>query len=149
MDEVAEQEFREYVAARQGALYRTALLLTGHSQDAEDLVQTALTKLAIRWTRLRGTGSPDAYVRKILYHQHVSRWRTSRNRREYVSAIPPEPDAMGDPAVESALRLSVATALRKLTAKQRAILVMRYFEDRSESEVAEILGCSIGTPKDR
>ena len=75
MDEVAEQEFREYVAARQGALYRTALLLTGHSQDAEDLVQTALTKLAIRWTRLRGTGSPDAYVRKILYHQHVSRCR--------------------------------------------------------------------------
>jgi RNA polymerase sigma-70 factor (sigma-E family) len=145
VDEVAEQEFREYVAARQGALYRTALLLTGHREDAEDLVQTALTKLAIRWTRLRGTGSPDAYIRKILYHQHVSRWRTNRNRREYVSAIPPEPDAVGDPTVESALRLSVATALRKLTAKQRAILVMRYFEDRPESEVAEILGCSIGT----
>jgi len=145
VDEAAEQEFREYVAARQGALFRTAMLLTGHRQDAEDLVQTALTKVAIRWTRLRGTGSPDAYVRRILYHQHVSRWRTSRNRRELASAVPPEPDAVVDPAVECALRVSVATALRKLTSKQRAILVLRYFEDRPEAEVAEILGCSIGT----
>jgi RNA polymerase sigma-70 factor (sigma-E family) len=145
MDEVAEREFREYVAARQGALFRTAMLLTGHREDAEDLLQTALTKLARRWTRLHRSGSPDGYVRRILYHQQVSRWRTGRTRREYATAALPESSPAADPAADVALRLAVAQALRQLTAKQRAVLVLRYYEDLPEAEVAEILGCAVGT----
>lgn len=144
MDPASEREFREYVAARQGALYRAALLLTGHRQDAEDLVQSALTKLAGRWSRVRQLDSPDAYVRKILYHQHVSRWRSTRRRSEYPAAQPPDVAARVDPATESALRLGVAQALRQLTAKQRAVLVLRYYEDLPEADVARLLGCSVG-----
>lgn len=144
MDEVAEREFREYVAARQGAMFRTALLLTGHREDAEDLLQVALTKLALRWTRLNRLGSPDGYLRKILYNQHVSRWRTRRNRREYSAVALPESAWAADPAADIALRLALAQALRQLTAKQRAVLVLRYYEDLPEAEVAEILGCTVG-----
>lgn len=145
MDEVSEREFREYVAARQGALYRVALLLTGHHEDAEDLLQTALAKLASRWASLDRSGSADGYVRRILYNQRVSHWRTGRNRREYAAASPPERVSAEDPAVDSTLRLSVAQALRRLTVRQRAVLVLRYYEDLPEAEVAEILGCAVGT----
>jgi RNA polymerase sigma-70 factor (sigma-E family) len=149
MDEVAEREFREYVAARQGALYRAALLLTGHREDAEDLVQAALTALALRWTALRRSGSPDAYVRRILYTKQVDRWRIRRNRREHATSEVPEPATAGsgtsDPAAGVAVRLAVARALRQLTAKQRAVLVLRYYEDLPEAEVAAILGCAVGT----
>ena len=144
MDAAAEREFREYVTLRQGALYRTALLLTGHREDAEDLLQAALTKLAGRWTRVYQSGSPDAYVRKILYHQHVSRWRVGRRRSEYAAAEPPN-TITADPAGDSTLRLAVWQALRQLTARQRAILVLRYYEDLPEAEVADLLGCTIGT----
>ncbi|MGK5741258.1 SigE family RNA polymerase sigma factor [Micromonospora sp. URMC 103] len=146
MDGEAEREFRDYVAARQAALFRAALLLTGHREDAEDLLQTALAKLAGRWTRLRRSDSPDAYVRKILYHQQVSVWRRMRYRREIAYAEPPErADDAGDPAVDTALRLSLAQALRGLTPKQRAVIVLRFYEDLPEAEVATILSCSVGT----
>ena len=75
MDEAAEREFRDFVAARQGALFRVALLLTGDREDAEDLLQAALAKLALHWGRLARREAADAYVRKILYHQQVSLWR--------------------------------------------------------------------------
>jgi RNA polymerase sigma-70 factor (sigma-E family) len=145
MDAAAEQEFRAYVTARQGALYRASLLLTGHREDAEDLLQLALTKLAARWVRVHRTGSPDRYVRKILYHQHVSRWRIRRRRAETIAADPPEVAAPHDQATDSVMRLAVAQALRQLTPKQRAVLVLRYFEDLPEAEVAALLGCTVGT----
>ncbi|BCJ60773.1 SigE family RNA polymerase sigma factor [Micromonospora endophytica] len=146
MDGPAEREFREYVASRQGALFRTAILLTGHRQDAEDLLQTALAKLATRWTSLRDSGSLDAYVRKMLYHQQVSFWRRLRHRRERAYAEPPEPtDQVADPAGDTALRVALAEALRRLTPRQRAVIVLRYYEDLPEAEVAAILSCSVGT----
>ncbi|GIJ09064.1 SigE family RNA polymerase sigma factor [Micromonospora andamanensis] len=146
MDRAAEREFREYVAARQGALFRTAMLLTGHRQDAEDLLQTALAKLATRWMSLRGSGSPDAYLRRILYHQQVSVWRRLRHRRERSYAEPPEPAVqVADPAADTALRLALAEALRGLTPRQRAVIVLRYYEDLPEAEIAAILSCSVGT----
>lgn len=145
MDEVAEREFREYVAARQGALYRVALLLTGHREDAEDLLQTALAKLALRWAGLHRSGSPDSYVRKILYHQQVSRWRSRKHRREHPSGVLPDLGGAGDLAGDSSLRLAMAKLLGELTPKQRAVVVLRYYEDLPESEVAEILGCTVGT----
>ncbi|PZG16988.1 SigE family RNA polymerase sigma factor [Micromonospora craterilacus] len=146
MDGAAEREFREYVAARQGALFRTAILLTGHRQDAEDLLQTALAKLATRWTSLQGSGSPDAYLRKILYHQQVSLWRRMRHRRERAYAELPEPVAqVADPAGNTELRVALAEALRGLTPRQRAVIVLRYYEDLPEAEIAAILSCSVGT----
>jgi RNA polymerase sigma-70 factor (sigma-E family) len=144
MDEAAEQEFREYVAMRQGALFRIAFLLTGQREDAEDLLQTALTKLAYRWTKLQRSGSPDAYVRKILYHERISRWRWSRNRGELLMAQPPEAGA-DDPTARSVLRLALTDALRQLTSKQRAVIVLRFYEDLPEAEIAQILGCTVGT----
>src|SRR5262245_24308947 len=105
VDEKAAAEFREYVAARQGALFRSAVLLTGHPQDAEDLVQVALTRLAERWHTIRASESPDAYVRKIMYNQQVSRWRRRGRGREYASDVLPEVSEAGDLAADSTLRL--------------------------------------------
>lgn len=144
MDEVAEREFREYVATRSGALYRSALLLTGHAQDAEDLLQTALSRLALRWTAVRRSGSPDGYVRRILYNQQVSWWRGARWRREQTTDEVPERRSTSDQAESSTRRIAVAQALRQLTAKQRAVIILRYYEDLPEAEVARILGCSVG-----
>jgi RNA polymerase sigma-70 factor (sigma-E family) len=145
VDSQAERDYREFVAARHGALYRIALLLTGHREDAEDLLQTALTKLALHWTRVARSGAADAYVRKILYHQQVSWWRGRGRRREVVTADPPDPAAIGDEAADSALRLTLAGVLGQLTARQRAVVILRYYEDRPEAEVAQILGCGVGT----
>src|SRR5690349_16265038 len=131
MDVDAEREFREYVAARQGALFRSALLLTGHRQEAEDLVQAALTKLAMHWNRLRTKGSVDAYVRKIMYHQQVSWWRRRSRRPEQLTAELPETVS---PTQDPVLRMSLDRALRRLTAKQRAVVVLRYYEDLPEAE---------------
>ncbi|GAB4051314.1 SigE family RNA polymerase sigma factor [Catellatospora paridis] len=145
MDELAEREFREYVALRQGALYRLAYLLTGHHQDAEDLIQVALTKLALHWPRVHRSGSPDAYVRKILYRQHISIWRGSRNRREHVMGLLPEMTAVEDPSSETVLKLALSRVLGELTRRQRAVVVLRYYEDLPEAEVAALMGTSVGT----
>ncbi|HEX6870476.1 MAG TPA: SigE family RNA polymerase sigma factor [Micromonosporaceae bacterium] len=145
MDARAEREFREYVSARQAALYRVAYLLTGHRQDAEDLLQTALAKLALHWTNVASAGCTDAYVRKILYHQQVSWWRSRRHRSELATADPPENSGVGDLAGDSSLRLTLEQMLARLTKRQRAVLILRYYEDLAEADVAEILGCGVGT----
>jgi RNA polymerase sigma-70 factor (sigma-E family) len=145
LDQLAEREYREFVASRHTALFRVAMLLTGHRQDAEDLLQTALTKLALHWTRVARAAAADAYVRKILYHQQVSRWRSRRYRREHVTAEPPDRGAVGDLAHDSALRVTLATVLGQLTRRQRAVIVLRYYEDLPEADVAQILDCSVGT----
>lgn len=139
------EDFEEFVAARQEALLRTAYLLTGHRQDAEDLVQTALVKAVPHWSRL--TGDPEAYVRRILVHENVSRWRR-RRWREWTVAGPAE--QLGSPASpeeDVAGRIALRQALAALAPRQRAVLVLRYFEDRSEAETAELLGISVGTVK--
>jgi RNA polymerase sigma-70 factor (sigma-E family) len=144
VDEQAAQEFREYVAARQASLFRSAVLITGHRQDAEDLLQAALTKLATHWSTIRRNGSPDAYVRTTMYHQRISWWRRRRDHEFTVEAVP-EPAARGDLGADTALRLALADVLGRLTTKQRAVVVLRYYEDLPEAEVAAILGCSVGT----
>src|SRR5215470_2287760 len=114
VNDAAAQEFREYVAARQGALFRSAVLLTGHRQDAEDLVQVALTRLAGRWPAISGSGSPDAYVRKIMVHHQISRWRRRGYGRERAYGVLPDVPDGGDLAADSALRLALAKALGQL-----------------------------------
>jgi hypothetical protein len=97
------------------------VLLTGNRQDAEDLLQTALARLAARWHTIQRTGSPDAYVRRAMYHQRISWWRLRRNRREYAFAEVPEVPGDGDLAAVTALRLALASVLRQLTPKHAVI----------------------------
>ena len=138
--------FTAFVAARQHALLRTAYLVTGDRRLAEDLLQDALVKVAARWERLRD-GEPEAYARRILYRDAVSWWR--RHRREVLVdlAVPSALPAAGADDERVTSRLVLAQALARLTVKQRAVLVLRFYEDLSEVETAGLLGVSVGTVK--
>ncbi|MER5211664.1 SigE family RNA polymerase sigma factor [Streptomyces sp. NPDC002838] len=143
MDADAQESFREFVANRSSALLKTAVLLSGGDRHAgEDLLQNALIKAAGRWHRI---DEPEAYVRQILYRQQISRWRLKWPRRELSVAEPPETGADPDASSAAELRLVMRQALSRLTARQRTVLVLRYFEDLPEAEVAQLLGCSVGT----
>jgi RNA polymerase sigma-70 factor (sigma-E family) len=141
-----EASFDAFVAARTGALLRSAYLLTGDQQLAEDLVQSALARASMRWSRLVTTGDPEPYVRTVLYREHVS-WRRRHRVAEVLAADPPEPRRSASPDfVDSmAQAQTLRVALLQLPPRQRAVIVLRHFEDRSESEVAMLLGCSVGT----
>ncbi|MDQ1044496.1 SigE family RNA polymerase sigma factor [Streptomyces sp. V4I2] len=138
------ESFREFVDNRSSALLKTAVLLCGGDQHAgEDLLQTALAKAAGKWQRI---DEPEAYVRRILYRQQVSRWRLKWRRREVSVAEPPEAGAGSvDAAAAAELRVVMREALARLTARQRTVLVLRYFEDLPEADVARLLGCTVGT----
>lgn len=138
-----EASFTAWAMARQHALMRTAYLLTGDWQRAEDLLQDALTKVALRWSKLE-SGQPEAYARTILTRDNISWWR--RRGREVVVEAPPESSAAND-MVASERRLLVTEALSHLTAKQRSIVVLRFYEDLSVPQTAQTLGISEGTVK--
>src|SRR2546430_14440898 len=142
MDAAAEQEFTQFVADRTQALLRTAHALTGNQQAAEDLVQNALAKAMLRWRQIQD--HPEAYVRRILYHDHISGWRWRRRRPETAMAQLPDP-RVEDGTDETHTRMLVRAAVLRLPPRQRAVIILRYLEDRSEREVAELLGCSEGT----
>lgn len=133
--------FEEYVAARRPALLRTAYLLTGNAHDAEDLIQTTLLKAVPHWHRIGA--APEAYLRKVLAHEATSRWRR-RRWRETSTDAPPE-DAQ--PAVDHAVREDLRRALMSLAPRQRAVIVLRYYDDLTEVETAKALGVSVGTVK--
>lgn len=142
MDVAEERRFREFVSARSQALMRLGYLLTGGDQHAaEDLLQTVLARAAQRWSRI---DEPEPYVRRAMYRQQVSWWRLAARRREIVVAD--TPDIAGTDGTHTAeLKLVLRHALARLTSRQRAVLVLRYFEDLPEAEVAQIMGCSVGT----
>ncbi len=142
MDAEAEREFREFVGARSAALFRSAYLLTGQREAAEDLLQTVLAKVARRWSRIRL--EPEPYVRRALYHEQVSRWRRRSRGQEFAGAVP-DAAAPGDHAAATDLRLALAAALGRLTPRQRAVVVLRYVEDLPERDVATVLDVSVGT----
>lgn len=135
--------FAAYVHARQRRLLRAAYLICGDEHLAHDLVQQALMKLAARWPRIKDE-NPDGYVRRILYHDAVSGWRRTGRERPY--AVPAD-RVVPDPSESVADRADLIAALRELAPRQRAVIVLRYFEDRTEAETAEILGVSVGTVK--
>ncbi|GAA3128141.1 SigE family RNA polymerase sigma factor [Streptosporangium carneum] len=135
--------FREFVLARQQALMRTAYLLTGDAHLAEDLLQSVLIKVVGQWPKLSRGGNPEAYTRKALVNQYIS-WRR-RPRPELPSADPPEHGASYDGAALD--RILLRQALAKLTPKQRAVIVLRFWADLTETQTAEALGCSVGTVK--
>src|SRR5687768_12241424 len=140
-DSTAEHRFREFVHARTPALSRTAYLLTGDAHLAEDLVQTALFKAARAWDRIHG--HPEPYVRRILYAQNVSWWRS---RRRVPETALQEYDGPA-PTADTDLRLPLEQALARLTTRQRTVLVLRYFEDLTEVQTADVLGIGAGTVK--
>ncbi|MFI5842468.1 SigE family RNA polymerase sigma factor [Catenuloplanes sp. NPDC051500] len=137
--------FREFVRAQWGPLTRTAYLLTGDRSYAEDLVQTALEKTHRKWRTVSRMEAPVAYVRKAMVNTAIS-WR----RRRSFGAVPlsvEDPAAAGDPYRQVEERQQLLAALRRLPPKMRAALVLRYFEDLTEPDIAAAMGCSVGTVK--
>jgi RNA polymerase sigma-70 factor (sigma-E family) len=149
----AAAEFDEFVAASSDPLLRTAYLMVWDAAEAEDLVQECLLAVARRWPRVRKMDHPHAYARRILVNLALDgSQRRMRHRQELVgdetatlSAMPDEPSARVLNAV--GVRAELIAALGTLPPRQRAVLVLRYFEDLSELQAAELLGCSVGTVK--
>jgi len=141
--ERAVSSFDEFVASRGSALWRSAWLLTGDNQLAEDLVQAALGKSWPAWDRVSANGSFEAYVRRIMYTTYVAWWRRRWNGEKPTGELPERAETTEGPE----LRHDLLRALETLPKGQRAAVVLRYFEDLTERETAEALGCSIGTVK--
>ncbi|MGW0602396.1 SigE family RNA polymerase sigma factor [Streptomyces sp. NPDC002644] len=142
--------FTSYVQARRPVLLRTARSLTNDPGDAEDLLQTVLARIYLHWDRIADHGALDGYVRRALVNTRTSQWRR-RRVDELPSDILPEPRDAGagpvDPAEHQALRDALWRAVLRLPDRQRAIVVLRYYEDLSEAGTAELLGVSVGTVK--
>ena len=146
MQSEAEQAFQDYVSSRWNALVRTAYLLTGDRHLAEDLVQSTLAKAYRSWPRVRRGGDPDAHVRRMLVTCHHDRFRRTRVA-EHLTDVPPERTTEQDDMARADERHVLARALADLPKRQRTVVVLRYWEDLSEAEVARTMGCSVGTVK--
>jgi RNA polymerase sigma-70 factor (sigma-E family) len=140
-----EDAFRDFVVGRSASYLRTAYLLTGDWGHAEDLLQTALAKVYRAWGRLRDHDNLDAYVRRVLVNTQTSWWRRAWKAEQPTGSIPESaaPDALGASDDRDRLR----RALLDLPPRQRAVVVLRHYEDLPEAEVARLLGCSVGTVK--
>ncbi|MFI6505048.1 SigE family RNA polymerase sigma factor [Nonomuraea typhae] len=136
MDHAAD--FDEFVRARGDALLRYGYVLSGNSEDAADLVQEALARLGDAWHRVQNKQNPEGYVRTTMTRLHINAWRR-RHREDLVADVPEEgrSDRYGD--------ADLWAELQGLPRKQRAVLVLRYYEDLSDAEIADILGVSRGT----
>src|ERR1700753_864921 len=140
-----DDDFADFVRSRTHALLRSAYLLTGDQHLAEDLVQEALARTHRAWRSLERAGNAEAYARKVMYHAQVSLWR----RPKVAEVLPGElPDRSAGPGGEvTEDRIVLHRALLALSPKQRAVIVLRYFEDHTEAEAAMMLGVSISTVK--
>jgi len=139
-------EFEDWMAARQHRLLRTAYLLTGDVHAAEDLTQTALAKVYLAWDRVSAAESVDAYARRILINEHTSMWRRLWRHREVVTDTSTHDVPV--PATEyDGVGAALWDAVRALPERQRAVVVLRYYEQLSEKEAAAALGVSVGTIK--
>ena len=137
--------FREYVTRRSQSLLRTAYLLTGNRADAEDLVQAALAKTYQAWDRIEDRRALDGYVRKAMVNTHISWWRRRRVDEYPTDEIPDL--AVADAAGDSDLQDTLRRAIDRLPRRMRAAVILRYYEDMTEAEVAVALGVSLGTVK--
>jgi RNA polymerase sigma-70 factor (sigma-E family) len=138
-------EFRDYVATRSSTLLRMAYLLTGHRADAEDLVQVALAKTYLAWNRIQDRRAVDGYVRRAMVNTHISWWR-QRRLEEYPTEHMPE-QAAPDHAGDTDSRDALWRALARLPPRMRAAVALRFYEDMTETEIADVLGVSVGTVK--
>lgn len=139
-----DEEFTHFVTARTGALRRMAYVLCQDWQRADDLVQAAITRLYVRWDRVRGMEHTEAYARRILVREYLGEQRSGWARR--VSLDRPVPDAPGQ-APDTETMLDMRAALAGLPPRQRATLVLRFYCDLNVDQTAELLGCSAGTVK--
>jgi RNA polymerase sigma-70 factor (sigma-E family) len=137
------ESFENYVIARGQSLLRFAYVLSGDHHLAEDLVQEVLARIHARWRRLDRADNPDAYIRRAIVREFLS-WRRRRSSSEQAMPVPPEPSpaATTDPLAD---RDEVRGWLAELTRAQRAVLVLRFYEDLADEQIAEILGCSKAT----
>jgi RNA polymerase sigma-70 factor (sigma-E family) len=140
------EDFAEFVAARSPSLLRAAWLLTGDAGKAEDLLQTVFARVWRRWSRLCQAGDPEAYLRRMLYTTYLTWWQRRWRGEIPTGQLPDHADRISI-ADDSATRDAVQRALSRLPARQRAVVVLRFFEDRAVTETAAMLGCSIGTVK--
>jgi RNA polymerase sigma-70 factor (sigma-E family) len=140
-----DQQFQDFVATRGPALLRTALLLTGNQEASEDLVQSALEKALRHWSRIKVAAATEGYVRQIMYRQNVSIWRQHRDREVPMAEIPEQ--RAPDSSVGVNDWLVMRQALLRLAPRQRTVLVLRYYEDLTEEQVAHAMGASVGTVK--
>jgi RNA polymerase sigma-70 factor (sigma-E family) len=139
-----DQDFEEFVAARWTALYRLSYLLTASPAAAEDLLQTSLEKAYVRWGRIGGMEHAEAYVRRIVANTYVSGRRRAWVREEPRDQMPETANAVDGALLDRALLWPLVCAL---PARQRAVIVLRYYEDLSEADIATTLGCAPGTVK--
>jgi RNA polymerase sigma-70 factor (sigma-E family) len=137
--------FREYVAARSRSLLRAAYLLTGNIADAEDLVQSALAKTYQAWDRIEDRAALDGYVRRAMVNTHISWWRRRRVEEFPTDEVPDQ--VVADPSGDSDLADTLRRAIDRLPQRMRAAVVLRYYQDMTEAEVADALGVSLGTVK--
>jgi RNA polymerase sigma-70 factor (sigma-E family) len=140
------QAFEEYVLARWSTFHRLAILLTASESASQDLMQVTLEKAYVAWPKISAMEAPDAYVRRIMVNSLVSTHRLARNRREFAAAEPPEQGAASheDEVLDHEVLWPLVCAL---PTRQRAVIVLRYYEDLSEREIADALRCSVGTVK--
>ncbi len=139
-----DASFESFVAARSRHLLHAAHLLTGDRHRAEDLLQTALTRAYLRWDRI-DSDDPEGYVRRAMVNAHTDWWRRKPWREQATEVVPEV--AVADATTSYDARDAVLAALATLSGRQRAVVVLRYYEGLSEAEIAAALGCSTGTVK--
>src|SRR6202051_723284 len=137
--------FGEYVRSRSHALLRAAQALTGNSADAEDLLQATLVKAYQSWDKISDPAALDTYVRRVMINTHISGWRRRRLDEDPTDELPDSPAA--DTTGDSDLHDVVQRAVDRLPRQMRAAVMLRYFDDMTEPEVAAALGVSVGTVK--
>lgn len=145
MSKTQHEEFREYVAARGPALLRAAMVLTSDRADAEDLLQAALAKTYLAWDRIKDRAAVDGYVRRAMVNTQISWWRRRKLEIYPTDELPELP--VDDHTRRSELRDVLGRALDRLPKRQRLAVMLRYYEDMSEAEIAQVLGVSVGTVK--
>ena len=145
MDAASREDFREFVVARSPALLRTAYLITGNRPDAEDLLQTSLARTYLAWGRIREREAREAYVRRVMANTSTSIWRRKRVTQVPLDSAPDLARPDGTEARD--LHDALWQALAGLPRRARAMVVLRYYEDMSEAEVAAVLQVSVGTVK--
>ncbi|MDQ2814111.1 MAG: SigE family RNA polymerase sigma factor [Actinomycetota bacterium] len=145
---LGETSFEEFVAGSSARLFTLARLLTGgHRAEAEDLLQGAFERAYRRWRRISSQGDPERYVRQMLVNASVDRWRRLRRHPETALVIAGAEPGAADATAAIADRDLLLRGLAALAPRQRAVLVLRYFEDLSEVQTAAMLSCSVGTVK--
>jgi len=143
-----DTSFEEFVTGSSARLFTMARLLTGgHRAEAEDLLQGAFERAYRRWGRISRQADPERYVRQILVNASVDRWRRLRRHPEAPLVVTGADPGTADTAAAVADRDLLLRGLATLPPRQRAVLVLRYFEDLSEAQTATMLGCSVGTVK--